>query len=425
MRLLLTLLRKDLVRGRRNPWVILINLALPVLITALIAMAFGGSSSGGGMGTIKLAIVDEDESFLSEFLRGGFQQGEAAEFIQPMAMSREEAMRAINDDEISAVMVLPKGFASDFLHGRSGLKIELIKNPAQRYHPAIVEEMLGVLVEGLNALSINLGGDLAEWLEVFSEDDLPDFLKMSQIYVDLDRRAKALRDYLAPPLVTFESETRTAEGDDGAGKKAEPMAEVFAFVLPGMASMFLLFIADASMRDIFREIKHRTFDRFRTMHHRLFVFISSKVISTLIITCVGGFILFFGSTLIFRFSWSHPFIIAALVGAYGLAAAGLLAFCAAISRNEKRADAINITLVIGMSFIGGAYFPAENLPTFVGENISPYLPNYWLIETIRGIHFGHSEDWIVPMLKLTLLGIAFMAAAAMMFRSQLSKGGRE
>lgn len=425
MNLLLTLLRKDFVRARRNPWVFAINLALPVLITALIAVAFGGSSSGGGMGTIKMAIVDEDESILSEFLRGAFQQGEAAEFIQPMLMSREDAMQAINDDEISAVMVLPKDFALDFLHGESGIRIELIKNPAQRFYPAIVEEMLGVLVEGLNAISINFSDDLEVWLDVFKEDELPDFLKMSQIYANLDVRAKALKDYLVPPLVTFGSETKIAGDEEEEGEKQEPMAEVFAFILPGMASMFLLFIADASLRDIFREIKFRTFDRFRTMHHKLLVFISSKVISSLIIICLSGFILFFGSTLIFKFSWGHPLAIAALVFAYGICAAGLLALCAAISRTEKRAETINITIIIGMSFVGGAYFPAENLPGFVSENISPFLPNYWLIETIRGIHFGQTDDWIVPVLKLTLTGLVFMVAATMIFRSQLLKGVRE
>ena len=73
---------------------------------------------------------------------------------------------------------------------------------------------------------------------------------------------------------------------------------------------------------------------------------------------------------------------------YGICAAGLLALCAAIARNEKRAETINITIIIGMSFIGGAYFPAKNLPAFVSDYISPFMPNYWLIETIRGIHFG-------------------------------------
>ena len=79
------------------------------------------------MGTIKMAIVDEDESVLSEFLRGAFQQGEAAEFMQTQVMSREDALQAISDDEISAVMLLPKNFALDYLTGESGLTIELIR----------------------------------------------------------------------------------------------------------------------------------------------------------------------------------------------------------------------------------------------------------------------------------------------------------
>ncbi len=424
MSLLLTLLKKDLIRARRNPWVILINLALPVLITTLIAVAFGGSSSGKGIGTIKLAIIDEDNTPLSNFLRGAFEQGEAREFIDAQVMSRDEAMKQIKDDQISAAVILPKDFAVDFLEGRSELTIELIKNPAQQYYPAIVEELLGVLVEGMNAISVNFGDDLSMWVGVFKDDELPDFLKMSQIYLDLDKRSKALKDYLSPPLIIYGEET-IVSADAEEKEERNSMANVFAFMLPGMASMFLLFIADGSMRDIFKETKFRTFDRYRTMHHKLLTFIASKVISALILICLSGFILFFGSTLIFQFSWGDPLAISALVFAYAICAAGLLALCAAISRSEKRANGINITVIIGMSFMGGAYFPAKNLQPFISENISPLLPNYWLIETVRAVHFEPGTAWVLPVVKLAVVGLVLMVAAAALFRVQLTKGVRE
>jgi ABC-type multidrug transport system permease subunit len=203
-------------------------------------------------------------------------------------MSRDEAMKQIKDDKISAAVVLPKDFAVDFLEGKLDLKIELIKNPAQQYYPAIVEELLGVMVEEMNAISINFGDDLSVWTGVFKEDELPDFLKMSQIYLDLDKRAKALKGYLSPPLIVYEKETKMTGEDE---KEDKPMADVFAFILPGMASMFLLFIAAGSMRDIFKETKFRTFDRFRTMHHKLLTFIASKVIIALILICLSQILL--------------------------------------------------------------------------------------------------------------------------------------
>ena len=304
MNVFLTLLAKDLRRMRRNPWPLALNLVLPFIITALIGLAFGGSSSGKGMGTIKVAIVDEDDSPLSNFLRGGFQQGEAKEFLQPVVLPRAEALAQLNDNQISAVIILPPNFADDYLAAKGGLKIELIKNPAQSFHPAIVEELLGVLVEGLNALALNYGQDLATWVGVFQERELPDFLRLSQIYAQLDERVKAVKDYLSPPLVTYESETKVTK--DADEEEQQPLARVFAFMLPGMASMFLLFIADASLRDLFREIKFRTLDRFRTMHDRLLTFVFSKVAVTLVTVTLGGLVLLFVSALIFQFRWQQP-----------------------------------------------------------------------------------------------------------------------
>lgn len=420
MKLLLTLLAKDLRRVRRNPWALVINLALPFVITALIGMAFGGSSSGSKMGAIKVAIVDEDDSPLSNFLRGAFQQGEAREFLQPRVVNRSEALTLIKENEVSAIVVLPKNLAVDYLLGKTGLRLELIKNPAQSFYPAIVEELLGVLVEGLSAISLNLGGELSTWTNVFRENQMPDFAKMSEIYARLDQRVKAVKGYLSPPLVIYEKETQAKEKEE----EAQPMRDVFAFVLPGMGSMFLFFIADAMMRDLFRETRFRTLDRFRTIQDRLLTFIISKVVVSLVVSCASGFVLFFASSLIFQFQWSNFTGIAFILLGFAICASGLLGVCAAIARSEKRADVINIPVIIGLSFLGGAYFPAKNLPAFFRDHISPLLPNYWFIEGIRGLHFGTTDDWLAITLKLSAFGLVAMFIASALFRAQLLKGAK-
>ena len=420
MRVLPALLAKDLRRMRRNPWVLVINLTLPFVITAVMGLAFGGSSSAGKMAPIQVALVDEDDSPLSNFLSGAFQRGEAREFLQPRVVSREDALTLLKANEVSAAIILPKDFAAAYLTGETGLRIELVKNPSQSFYPAIVEELLGVLVEGLNALSLNLGSELSSWIDVFKEDEMPDFAKMSEIYARLDERVKAVKDYLSPPLVIYEKETRDARDQE----EDQSMGDVFAFVLPGMASMFLLFIADALMRDIFRETRFRTLDRFRTLHDGLLPFIVSKVVFSLVVGCTSGFVLFFGSGLIFRFHWSHVAGISAIVIGFAFCASGLLSLCAAIARSERRADVMNITVIIGLSFLGGAYFPAKHLPAFFRDHISPMLPNYWFIEGIRGVQFGYADDWLWIAFKLAAFGLVTMVIGALLFRAQLLKGAR-
>src|SRR5271157_2314655 len=108
------LLTKDLRRARRNPLPWLINLIVPLIMTALIGLVFGGNSEGGALGRIRFALVDEDQSALSDFLRGAGNQKQGSQFLDPVVMERAEAMREINASRLSAVLIIPTNFMSHY-----------------------------------------------------------------------------------------------------------------------------------------------------------------------------------------------------------------------------------------------------------------------------------------------------------------------
>ena len=56
--MLRVLLAKDWRRALRNPLPWIINLALPLCITALIGLTFGGRSDNGALGRVRFAVVD-------------------------------------------------------------------------------------------------------------------------------------------------------------------------------------------------------------------------------------------------------------------------------------------------------------------------------------------------------------------------------
>src|SRR5207302_10869388 len=115
--MLWTLLIKDLKRARHNPWPYLLNLALPLCITALIGLVFGPSSKGGGLGQIKLAVVDEDDSVSSLLLRGAMNQGDFKKHLDARFLEKTQALKEINENKISAVLIIPKGFTRNYLTG--------------------------------------------------------------------------------------------------------------------------------------------------------------------------------------------------------------------------------------------------------------------------------------------------------------------
>lgn len=418
--MLWNLLIKDLNRAWRNPWRYLLNLALPLCITALIGLAFGPSSRGGGMGRIKMAIVDEDDSILSQFLKGSTGQSESAKYLDARFLDKEKALRQLNDNEISAALIIPKGFTQNYLKGSGPVVLDLIKNPAQSFYPAIVEELLAVVVTGLNAVSRNFQSEFPEWEKVLEKSGRPDMTTISRLMLRVGDKFEKAEKYLFPPLVTYSKETRKSD------KEAGPAFNIFGYLLPGLAAMFLLMLAGHSVRDLYKEIEARTLDRYRTIHHRILPLISSKVILAITMVVLGSTILFCGGGWIFRMQWQRPMAMILIILAFGLFASGFMSFIAALARSERRADVLDNVIVLSLSFIGGSFFPARQLPEFLRDHVSPLMPNYWFIETIRSLQFEDGQMlWTVNAVKLAVLGLVLVAAASWIFERTLSKGIRE
>ena len=83
--------------------------------------------------------------------------------------TRGEAEQQLKDDKLSAVLVIPPHFASNYLTGQN-VRLELIKNPAEQIHPAVLEELLEVVVGGLNAISRNFNAEFPAWRKALEGD---------------------------------------------------------------------------------------------------------------------------------------------------------------------------------------------------------------------------------------------------------------
>jgi ABC-2 type transport system permease protein len=414
------LLAKDLRRVWRNPTPWLVHLAMPLLITALIGLAFGRGASGSGFGRIRLAIVDEDDSLLTRLLQGALSQRDAGEYLEPVVLKRPEAMRQIGENELSAVIVIPAGFTRDYVSGERQVTLELIKNPAQAFHPAIVEEILAAGVTVLNAVARPLQGEFPAWRATLEREGGPDPRAIGDLIERAGDRFGAARDYLFPPLVGYEQETLAAPA-----KERRPAWSVFAVLLPGLAAMFLLFLADNAIRDLYREERFRTFERFRTAREGLFVFVISKVALALTILFLSSVIMLGGGAWLFRIRWEHPGLLALLVGAYAFFAAGFMALLAALAGKERRADLFNTVTGMALGLMGGCMFPPEQLPGFLRHYITPYLPTRWFVAAAQSLQFG-GDGWSWPWVCLALggAGVGLMALAAALFRCRFERGIR-
>lgn len=429
--MLRVLLAKDLRRAWRNPLPLLINLLIPLVVTSLIGLTFGGKPDGDALGRIRFALVDEDKTLLSDFLRGSANQGEGGKYLEPVLLERAEALRQINANQISAVLIIPTNFTRHYFAGQD-VQLELIKNPAQSIHPAVMEELLGALVTGLNAISHNLQSEFPDWQKVFEGNG--NYKRIAALIERAGDKLKAAQQFIDPPLVYYEKEapadspknsSEPAATTKSAKKKNDPAAGIFGYMLPGMAGMFLLFLANNAMTDLHREVRQRTLARYHTLHQQLTAFVAGKILFAVVVLVICSTILLAGGGLIFGVAWQHPLALTLLTLGYAFFAAGLMAVLVALIPDERRASALNTVVSMGLALAGGCMFPPQGLPAFLRGHIMPLLPTYWFADTARNLQYGSGTvAWLPALVKLVLLSIGLLALAAVLFRRQFKKGAR-
>ena len=430
--MLRVLLAKDLRRAWRNPLPWCINLALPLCITALIGLAFGGSSDSNALGKIHFAVVDEDDSALTGMLRGAANQREGGKYLEPEFLPRDEAMRQINDNKLSAVLIIPTNFTRNYFSGREKVALELIKNPAESIHPAVLEELLGAVTTSLNAIARNFQSEFPEWQAVFEGRE--DYRKVATLIERGGDKLKAAKAYVNPPLVSYTKEkpeekpkadAPTGQSGKGGGAKSGPAFNLFAYLLAGLAAMFLLFIASNGMGDLHREVRFRTFERYHTLHERLLPFVAGKVVFTVVLLLLSSAVMLGGGALIFRIHWQQPLPLALLTLGYTAFAAGLMATLAAVITDERSANVLNNIVGMALGLVGGCAFPPQQLPAFLRDHVTPLLPSFWFCDAVRNLEIGNANvPWIFVALKLAVVGAVLIALAVFIFRRRFKAGLR-
>ncbi|MBE7503659.1 MAG: ABC transporter permease [Verrucomicrobiales bacterium] len=424
--MLRVLLAKDLRRAWRNPLPWLIFLAIPLVIVALIGSAFGSRATGdSGLGRIRFAVVDEDDSPLTGLLRGAASQAQAGKYLEPVFLERAVAERQVQDNQLSALLVIPRGFTRDYLTGNHPVKLELVKNPAQSLHPAVLEELLAVVVTGLDVLKRHLGPELAAWQAVFEGQG--DYRRVAELIVRAGDQWTAAQSHLDPLRVTYAKEPREPATEETAplptASTGPPPFNLFGFLLPGLAAMFLLFLGNNAVSDLKREFQQGTLARTRTVRQRLFPFVAAKLVFSVVMLLICAGILLGGGGLLFGVAWRDPGAVAALSASYCVFAAGFMCFLGALVAGEERADAFANVIAMAVGLAGGGAFPAQQLPGFLRDYVTPWLPNHWFTKSLHDLLFSPAPvAWGGVAVGMLVLGAGLAGLAAWRLQRRLEKG---
>jgi ABC-2 type transport system permease protein len=346
------------------------------------------------------------------------------EYFDVIQTDPESGMEMLLDNQISAVVTIPEGWAEGLLRGEDIPPMDLVKNPAQSWHPAIVEEMMHVLTEGLNVLIRNAKPELTQLKEWIEKEDISDFEVIGKWLADIGTKIEAIREHLFPPSFRYEKGAK-GTGEASASKgEGNTSIQIFAYFLPMISSMFLLFLADLAARDVFRESRAKTLQRFQTLHFGVFPFVVSKWMLGVALVWLGSLMLFVFGAFIFGISWKHPLGLMGIALSFAVCASGLMLLFTALIKSEKRSDAFSSMFIMGMSLLGGAFFQAESMPEWIQHGLMPWMPVHWYIQSVHSVE-GMTQSgmvWESGVIRLCLCGLLSTLVACWVLQKNLNQG---
>jgi ABC-2 type transport system permease protein len=413
MRRLLLVLANDVRRHLKSPGAILIYIAIPMVMTALIGIIFAPRTEGSELPPIQVLLVDNDKGFASKLLLGAFDADQMKKMFQVTVTDETDGRKRMERGRASAMIVIPEGFTLDLLDAKT-TTLTVVKNPAEQFLPDVVEEFMNTLAVVLSG-AVQAFADEARGIRAMLDGPIDSFPweALGPELGKAQRKVVAAEKYLNPLLIRLKEEETKAAG----AKTRFTQADLFSMMLPGMAVMFLLFIVQTLMRDIISERGDGKLRRMMTTPLRPMELIGARLLGGWVMGMAVLLVMVALGTLIFRAKWG-PFGYFLLLGAAAsFWTAAFFGFFHALVRNRNQAGALGAPIILAFSLFGGSMMNPEAMPkAFLAVGIA--TPNRWFIDGAALVRDGRFPA--ASLLVLAASGCVLAALAVPALRRRTS-----
>ncbi|MEM1450808.1 MAG: ABC transporter permease [Planctomycetota bacterium] len=446
----LALVRKDLRLFVRDRTALFFAIVLPIGLASVMGTALGGSGGGGPRKIKKVTIAVED--------RDGSEESRA--FVETLRGSGdlrvevvEDARRLVANGDRAGGLVIPEGYGRGLGAGDVP-RVTLYRDPAQQIASQVmVFQLAPVLMQGMAG---SMGaGMMGRMLDMLSFPSAGRAEAEAALRTSFDR-VGAIVDQLEASGIewTGASEEGDAPGgdgegdDDGDGSGFDLMGSLPGFLgldvedleperdggipvsagashaFAAMAVMMLLFNLVAAAGTLQDERAEGTLDRLRLTPAAGRAVLLGKMLVTMLLAGCQLAVLFGFGAIVFGVPVgpnAFELAVASFVWAFAASALGLLFATACATR--KQMEGLSTLVILGMSAVGGAWFPREVAPDWF-QTVGLVTPVAWAMDAYHGILWydkgllatPEKDGVIVPILVLAGAGAAMFALSLRLYR---------
>lgn len=369
MRSLRYLLQKEFRLIFRNPAIIRMIIAMPVI--QLIIIPFAADYE---VRNINFSVVNEDHSLYAQRL---IQKMDASAYFRLVdaSVTRESALESVGRGETDVILTIPNGFERD-----------LVEESATTVF---------IAADAVNGMKAGLGMNYAQ-----------------NIIADFNQELRSEWIPVMPKGALPRIEIRSSAWYN-------PFSDYHRFMVPGILAVLVTMVGSfLTALNIVSEKEGGTIEQLNVTPVSKFAFILGKLIPFwvlgLLSICTGMLV----GLLVYGL-WPVGSVLAILVFAavYMLAVLGIGLFISTIADNQQQATLIAFFFMMVFILMGGLYTPVESMPEWA-QWIARLNPPTYFIKAIRSIYLMGSSLWDLRWdLIVTLgFGVFFNALAILNYR---------
>jgi len=365
--------------------------AAMVIIPLLITVVTGYALRNEKAGSIKIAVVDKDNTDLSRVL---IERLSAKEGIDLKNVDSEYALDLLKNNEVEEVFIIKRGFKDRIINGENEELIDVLKSPYSFSAEFAGEVVAGEVMRLLsNSVAVNWIADEYRKLGIEVDDNLEDeILKYAE------------SQWEPEPLMTIryqEMEGNMAKDMDRALLPSSTAASV------GVIIVFIMFYVLFCSGWLVEERISGTLKRLVSGLHTLgYSFVGS--ILALMLLGILQIVLFFTvcrvvfDVVVFTSAWSYVVIFA-----YLLSVISISMFLSSILKTPSQLQAGAPVLALLMGFAGGCFWNFVEMPKSL-KTLSLLTPQGWTLEGINSLLVNPSEPGIAIRSVMVLLIVSLI-----------------
>ncbi|MEM9380082.1 MAG: ABC transporter permease [Planctomycetota bacterium] len=442
----LALVRKDLRLFVRDRTALFFAIVLPIGLASVMGTALGGAGGGGPRKIKKVALAVEDRDG-SERSRAFVEALRATDDLRVEVV--EDARRLVANGDRAGGLVIPEGYGSA-VEGSDAPRVTLYRDPAQQIASQVmVFQLAPVLVQGMaDSMGAGMMGRMLDMLSfpTAGRDEAEAALRTS-----FDRVGAIVDRLEAAGVEWADAEVREGEGERGDGDAAGgfdlmgslpgflgldvedleperdggvPVSAGASHAFAAMAVMMLLFNLVAAAGTLQDERAEGTLDRLRLTPAAGRAVLLGKMLVTMLLAGSQLAVLFGFGAIAFGVPVLENLVeltLASFVWAFAASALGLLFATACATR--KQMEGLSTLVILGMSAVGGAWFPREVAPDWF-QTVGLVTPVAWAMDAYHGILWydkgvlatPEKDGVLVPLVVLAAAGAAMCAVSLRLYR---------